>query len=84
MTRFEALAITAPFFAVVVMGLLFLLVTKSFDNRAAEKQNKQKQAELARQTGSALASAAVEESSRGARRTAVAHRVAASEQRQPW
>ena len=48
MTRFEALAITAPFFAVVAMGLLFVLVTKSLDKRAAEKQNKQKQADAAR------------------------------------
>ena len=52
MTRFEALAITVPFFAVVVLGLLFLLITRSFDNRAAEKQMKQKQAEAARQTAS--------------------------------
>jgi hypothetical protein len=65
MTRFEALAITAPFFAVVVMGLLFLVITKFFDSRAAEKQNKQKQTEAARQTaGSALALSELPEAER--------------------
>ena len=45
MTRLEALALTIPFFAAVVMGLLFLLVTSYFDNRAAEQQKKQTQAD---------------------------------------
>jgi hypothetical protein len=40
MTRLEALAITVPFFAVVVMALLLLIVTSYFDNKAAEKQHK--------------------------------------------
>jgi hypothetical protein len=49
MTRVELLAITAPFFAAVVMGL-FLLVTNYYDNRAAAKQLRQKQADALRQT----------------------------------
>jgi hypothetical protein len=48
MTRVELLAITAPFFATVVMGL-FLLVTNYFDNRAAAKQLRQKRADALRQ-----------------------------------
>jgi glucan phosphoethanolaminetransferase (alkaline phosphatase superfamily) len=49
MTQVELLAITAPFFAAVVMGL-FLLVTNYFDNRAAAKELKQKQADALRPT----------------------------------
>jgi hypothetical protein len=37
MTRVELLAITAPFFAAVVMGL-FLLVTNYFDDKATAKR----------------------------------------------
>ena len=48
MTRVELLAITAPFFAAVVMGL-FLLVANYFDNRAAARQLRQKQADALRQ-----------------------------------
>src|ERR1700757_878271 len=49
MTRFQALLITASFSAPVVAGL-FILVLNYFDNRAAAKQVKQKQADAARQT----------------------------------
>jgi CRP-like cAMP-binding protein len=45
MTRVELLAITVPFFAAVVMGLCLLY----FDNRAAAKQLRQKQADTLRQ-----------------------------------
>jgi hypothetical protein len=48
MTRVELLAITAPFFATVVPGL-FLLVANYFDNRAAAKQLRQRQADALRQ-----------------------------------
>jgi hypothetical protein len=44
MTRVELLAITVPFFAAVVMGLCLLY----FDNRAAARQRKQKQADALR------------------------------------
>jgi len=55
MTKFEALVITASFFAPVLVGL-FLLVLNYFDNRAAAKELRQKQADAARGTaGSALA-----------------------------
>jgi hypothetical protein len=49
MTRVELLAITAPFFAAVVMGL-FLLVTNHFDDKATAKRQKQKLADAVRQT----------------------------------
>jgi uncharacterized protein YlxW (UPF0749 family) len=49
MTRFQALLITASFSAPVVVGL-FLLVTNHFDNRAAAKQQRQKQADASRRT----------------------------------
>jgi|ERR1041385_797394 uncharacterized protein YlxW (UPF0749 family) len=65
MTRFEALATTTPFFAVVATGLLFLLVIRYTDNRATEKQKKQKQAEAARQAaGSAVARSELSEAER--------------------
>jgi hypothetical protein len=48
MTRVEALAITAPLFAAVVMGLFFLVVNY-FDNKAAAKQLEQKQADALHQ-----------------------------------
>jgi high-affinity Fe2+/Pb2+ permease len=64
MTRFQALVITASFSAPVVVGL-FLLVVNYFDNRAAAKQLKQKQADAARQTaGSALALSELSETER--------------------
>jgi hypothetical protein len=52
MTRVELLAIAAPFFAAVVPGL-FLLVANYFDNRAAAKQLRQKQADAMRQATNA-------------------------------
>jgi hypothetical protein len=65
MTRVELLAITAPFFATVVPGL-FLLVANYFDNRAAAKQLRQKQADALRQmTNPALALSDLSEAERG-------------------
>jgi hypothetical protein len=65
MTRFQALLITASFSAPVVVGL-FLLVVNYFDNRAAAKQVKQKQADAARQAaGSTLALSELSEAERG-------------------
>jgi CRP-like cAMP-binding protein len=64
MTRVELLAITAPFFATVVPGL-FLLVANHFDNRAAAKQLRQKQADALRQmTNPALALSDLSETER--------------------
>jgi hypothetical protein len=64
MTRVELLAITAPFFATVVPGL-FLLVANYFDNRAAAKQLRQKQADALRQmTNPALALSDLSEAER--------------------
>lgn len=64
MTRFQALLITASFSAPVVVGL-FLLVVNYFDNSAAAKQVKQKQADATRQTaGSALALSELSEAER--------------------
>ncbi len=64
MTRFQALLITASFSVPLVVGL-FILVLNYFDNRAAAKQVKQKQAHAARQTaGSALALSELSEAER--------------------
>ena len=64
MTRFQALLITASFSAPVLVGF-FLLVVNYFDNRAAAKQVKQKQADAARQNaGSALALSELSEAER--------------------
>ena len=64
MTRFQALLITASFSVPVVVGL-FILVLNYFDNRAAAKQVKQKQADAARQAaGSALALSELPEAER--------------------
>jgi hypothetical protein len=65
MTRVELLAITAPFFAAVVIGL-FLLVTNYFDNRAAAKDLKRRQIDTPRQTTNpALALSDLSEAERG-------------------
>jgi hypothetical protein len=53
MTRFQALVIAGSFFVPVVVGL-FLLVANYFDNRAAAKQLRQKQADAMRATNPAL------------------------------
>ncbi|HXO70777.1 MAG TPA: hypothetical protein VN838_17590 [Bradyrhizobium sp.] len=64
MTRFQALLITASFSVPLVVGL-FILVLNYFDNRAAAKQVKQKQAHAPRQTAdSALAPSELSEAER--------------------
>jgi hypothetical protein len=53
MTRVELLAITAPFFAAVVMGL-FLLVTNHLDDKATAKRAAAKAAGLGAAAGDSL------------------------------
>jgi hypothetical protein len=53
MTRVELLAITAPFFAAVVMGL-FLLATNYFDDKATAKRAAAKAAGRDAATGNSL------------------------------
>jgi uncharacterized protein YlxW (UPF0749 family) len=64
MTWFQALVITASFSVPLVVGL-FLLVANYFDNKAAAKELKQKQAAVARQAASsALALSELSEAER--------------------
>jgi uncharacterized protein YlxW (UPF0749 family) len=64
MTWFQALVITASFSVPLVVGL-FLLVANYFDNKAAAKELKQKQAAVARQAvSSALALSELSEAER--------------------